>query len=480
MSLAATVALAWLASACAVAEIDRYMLRSATAPVRLEGAGGVLTRAQSQSILEGLKKRSPETSIFDRHVAVEEAIAGNALSVGNRVQLLEDGARTYASMLAAIKAARHSVHMETYIFEADEVGNRFAAALAERARAGVKVKVLYDSVGSAKTPKEFFNDLAAKGVEVEEFNPVTPAAVMKGALQHRDHRKLTVVDGRVAFLGGINISSVYVTGGSSLGGATARRGSMGSGAGSGTGSAGAKDDDPPFEKRPWRDTQVRVEGPVVADLQRAFLKQWARQKKEEYREDKQYFPPLGTQGPLIVRAIAASPGETNELNALYITLISAIENAETEIRITNAYFVPHKELLKSLQEAARRGVDVKLILPSRTDSWLVHNAGRSFYEDLLEAGVKIYERKTRLLHAKTATVDGVWSTVGSTNLDWRSLVYNDELNAVVLGPEFAAQVNAMFDKDLADPQEITRESWSRRPLQDRVKELTARAWGRLL
>src|SRR5438132_9693371 len=169
VSLAATVALAWLASACAVAEIDRYMLRSATAPVRLEGAGGVLTRAQSQSILEGLKKRSPETSIFDRHVAVEEAIAGNALSVGNRVQLLEDGARTYASMLAAIKAARHSVHMETYIFEADEVGNRFAAALAERARAGVKVKVLYDSVGSAKTPKEFFNDLAAKGVEVEEF-----------------------------------------------------------------------------------------------------------------------------------------------------------------------------------------------------------------------------------------------------------------------------------------------------------------------
>ena len=457
------------------------MLQSETATVRLEGASGPLTRAKSKEILDNLRKRSPETSIFDRHVAVEEAIAGNPLSVGNKVQLLEDGDKTYAAMLAAIKAARNSVHVETYIFEADDVGQRFAAALAERAKAGVKVRVMYDSVGSNKTPREFFKDLESKGIEVVEFNPVNPATVLKGALQHRDHRKLTVVDGRVAFLGGINISGVYIAEGSSLGGARMSRGSSGSMSGSGSiGSGSAKNSDPPFEQRPWRDTQVRIEGPVVADLQRSFLKQWARQKKEEYREEKAYFPALTSQGPLVVRAVEASPGETKELNQLYMTLISAIVNAETEIRITNAYFVPHKELVAALEDAAKRGVDVKLILPSRTDSWLVFNAGRSFYEDLLEAGVKIYERKTRLLHAKTATVDGVWSTVGSTNLDWRSLVYNDELNAVVLGPDFAAQVNAMFDKDLADSGQITREAWSARPIQDRVKELAARAWARLL
>jgi cardiolipin synthase A/B len=305
------------------------------------------------------------------------------------------------------------------------------------------------------------------------------------ALDHRDHRKLTIVDGRLAFLGGINISGVYGSlDGSSLGSSSdayrSGRGMGGSGnlGGSARGKAG---DDLPFEQRPWRDTQVRIEGPVVADLQRAFLKQWEKQKKETLPEDKQLFPDLKPQGPHVVRAIAGSPSDSDKgLNAFYLTLISAIESAETEVRITNAYFVPHQELLKALEDAAKRGVDVQLILPSRTDSWLVFHAGRSYYEELLEAGVKIYERKTRLLHAKTAVIDGVWSTVGSTNLDWRSLLHNDELNAVVLGTEFAAQMNAIFQKDLANSGEITLADWHARPIQERLKEACARAWSRFL
>jgi cardiolipin synthase A/B len=304
------------------------------------------------------------------------------------------------------------------------------------------------------------------------------------ALNHRDHRKLTIVDGRLAFLGGINISGVYGSrDGSSLGSSsdTYRSGHGLSGSGSlGGSSRGKAGSDPPFEQRPWRDTQVRIEGPVVADLQRAFLKQWERQKKEETPEDKQLFPDLNLQGPHMVRAIEGSPSSDKGLNAFYMTLISAIESAETEIQITNAYFVPHQELLKALKDAAQRGVAVKLILPSRTDSWLVFHAGRSYYEELLEAGVKIYERKTRLLHAKTAVIDGVWSTVGSTNLDWRSLLDNDELNAVILGTEFAAQMNAIFQMDLANSAEITLADWHDRPIQDRLKEISARAWSRLL
>lgn len=434
----------------------------------IRGAHGVLPPARTRQILEDLKKRSPETSILDRHVAVEEAAAGNPLTIGNRVTLLEDGAHTYPAMLEAIRHARHHVHMETYIFDADDVGREFAAALADRARHGVKVRLIYDAVGSMHTPKQFFADLAASGVEVAEFNPVNPATVLTAGIlvNNRDHRKLTVIDGRVAFLGGINISGVYGELGSSKPG-----GSVSSG-----GSSGG---DAPFEKRPWRDTQARIEGPVVADLQRAFLRQWARQKKEDLTADRAYFPTLAPQGNQLVRAIAASPTD-KAASPVYVALISAIDSAESDVEITNAYFVPHDELLRALKDAARRGVDVRLMLPSRTDSWLALNAAHSYYEDLLEAGVKIYERKMRLLHSKTATIDGVWSTVGSSNLDWRSLISNDELNVVVLGPEFAAQTKAIFATDLADSEQITVADWDARPLGDRLKEAAASFWARLL
>jgi cardiolipin synthase len=433
------------------------MLQTERAPVRLEGARGPLSAAESKAILQRIAARSPDSDILARHVAIEEALAGNPLSIGNKVTLIEDGPRTYASMLAAFKAAKNHIHIETYIFEDDEVGTQFAAALAERARAGLKVRVIYDSVGSIHTSKEFFARLREAGVEVVEFNPLG-TSVLTGAFDHRDHRKLTIVDGRIAYLGGINISSVYGTSSSA---------------------ARPKQADVPFEKRPWRDTQVKIEGPVVADLQRAFLDQWARQTKTEAIGDKRYFPPIAPQGSLLVRAMDTSPSKQG-LNAAYVTLISAIQNAEKDVRITNAYFVPHEELMGALTDAARRGVDVRMILPSRTDNWLVIAAGRSYYDALLESGVKIYERKERLLHSKTATIDGVWSTVGSTNLDWRSLASNDELNAVVLGPEFAAQMNALFDKDLANSTQITLEDWRSRGLGDRLRESAARAWARLL
>jgi cardiolipin synthase len=462
--------MALVMGACATPPLDRYLLQAEVSAndVRFTGARGILSREQSKALFEAIKQRSPNFDILERHIAVEQQLAGTPLSVGNKVTLLEDGGPTYTAMLAAIKGARHHVDMETYIFEADDVGKLFAAALAERAKAGVKVRLIYDAVGSIKAPSQFFKDLADQGVEVVAFNPIAPGTVLKGGLgtlNHRDHRKLTIVDGRVAFLGGINISGVY----SDVSSRGAIVGSSGSGSGDGV----------PFDKRPWRDTQSRIEGPVVAELQRAFLRQWAKQKKEDPIEDKAYFPALAAQGPHVVRAIEGSPSDDG-LNAMYVAFISAIENAEKEVLITNPYFVPHEELRRALVDAARRGVDVKLILPSRSDSWLAYHAGRSFYEGLLEGGVKIYERKDRMLHTKTATVDGVWSTIGSTNLDWRSLLYNDEVNAVVLGPDFAAQMNAAFGRDLAESEEITREKWHSRPVEERLKEATARAWARFL
>ena len=451
-------------SACAIPEIDRDMLHAARTPARFEGAQGPLTHAQGASIVAGLKARSPQTSILDRHLAVEEALAGNPLSVGNKVTLLEDGPATYASMLEAIRGARHHIHMETYIFEADEVGARFAEALKSRARAGVKVRLVYDSVGSMGTPKEFFQSIADSGAEVYEFNPVSAKGLLtRGVgLNRRNHRKLTLVDGRAAFVGGINISSVYTGSSPGAQGAGSRQ--------------GAKPEEP--KQPPWRDTHVRVEGPVVADFQKGFLKMWAKLEKKAPLADAALFPATARQGPHAVRVVEGWVDEG--VNPLYLTLISAIENAEADVEITMAYFVPHAELLAALKAAVARGVDVKLLLPGHTDHWLVFHGGRSYYDELLQAGVKIYERQTRLLHAKTATVDGVWCTVGSTNLDWRSLVDNDEVNAVILSPEFASQLKALFAKDLERSTAITPESWRKRPLGDRIREVSARAWARLL
>ena len=182
----------------------------------------------------------------------------------------------------------------------------------------------------------------------------------------------------------------------------------------------------------------------------------------------------------MVRAVASSPREDGAPDTLYLALISAIESAETEVCITNAYFVPHPQLMEALAAAARRGVDVKIVLPGKTDNAMVFHAGRAHYQPLLDAGVKIFERKERLLHAKSAVIDGVWSTVGSTNLDWRSLAYNDELNAVVLGPEFAGKMKAIFEKDIANSEAITAQSWAKRPFMDRVKETAAVNFSELL
>jgi cardiolipin synthase len=475
----AVLALGACAACATVTPIDRFMLSSERETVRLSDGKGAISHAQSRKVLEELKARAPQTNILDQHVAVEEALAGTKLSVGNVATPLEDGKAAYRSMLQAIRAARHHIHMEMYIFEDDEVGREFARALAERARAGVTVRLIYDPVGSLNTQKEFFEDMEKTGISVVAFNPPAPGLLKRGPVgaQARTHRKLLISDGRVAFLGGINISRVYGANSASRpGGGSSASGGGSSGGVSGSGAGGGGES---FEDRPWRDLQVRLEGPVVADLQKAFVAQWKQWKKEEIPEAGLY-PKLAATGTAIVRAIASSPSDEGSPDKLYLALISAIESAETEVCITNAYFVPHPQLMEALSAAARRGVDVKLMLPGKTDSAMVFHAGRAHYQPLLDAGVKIFERQERLLHAKSAVIDGVWSTVGSTNLDWRSLAYNDELNAIVLGPEFAAKMKAIFEKDVANSKAITPEKWARRPFMDRVKETAAVNFSELL
>jgi cardiolipin synthase len=425
-------------------------------PVQLEGRRGALTPAQSKAVLARLAQQQGggrADAILDRHLAIEEAIVGSPLTTGNDVRLLQDGPATYAAMFAAIAAARDHINMETYIIEDDEVGQRFAQALIDKQRQGVQVNLIHDSVGTLATPKAFFERLSESGVRVLEFNPLNPLVARKDwEVNQRDHRKLLIVDGRVAFLGGINISNVY-SGGSSK----PRK-------------ARAAGDD---TEKAWRDTDLQVRGPVVAEFQKLFISAWESQKAEPLAA-RNYFPAPEAAGRQVVRAIGSSPEEP--YSQIYATLMSAIGSAETSIYVTNAYFAPDPQLLEALEAAVLRGVAVKMILPSRTDSWLVFHAGRAHYTRLLRSGIKLYERRGAILHSKTALIDGVWATIGSTNLDWRSFLHNHELNAVVLGAEFGAEVQAMFDKDLAASDEITLERWRQRSLALRLKEAFAQVW----
>jgi len=441
-----------LSGCAALPQMNVDALPATAKPVAIVGVRGPLSASQSKAILKDLSKRSEETGIFERHLAVEEAVAGSPLTVSNRTTLLQDGEHTYAAMFKAITAAKDHINLQTYIIEDDDVGKKFADALIAKQQQGVQVALIYDSVGSLQTPKEYFQRLRDVGIKVVEFNPINPLDTKKSWLvNQRDHRKLLIVDGHSAFLGGVNISNVYSSG------SFVKR------------SSSDKKD-----RAPWRDTHLLVEGPVVNEFQKLFLDTWKKQKGEPLPA-RNYFPPPLQKGKEVVRAIGSSSDDDGG-GQMYNTFISAINSAETSVYLTIAYFAPDKHIMTALKEAVARSVDVKIILPAKTDSGLIFHAGRSYYDELLNAGIEIYERGDALLHAKTAVIDGVWSTVGSTNLDWRSFLHNDELNAVVLSTAFGAQMNTMFEKDLVASQRITLESWRGRPLGFRVKEQGARLW----
>ena len=443
-------------NACAtLPDTEALIGRHTGQAAQFDDARGPISEQKSAAILARLKQNSGAIDILDKQIALEQSIVGSPLVVGNKVTLLQDGPATYAAMFAAIKQAQDHVNLESYIFEDDEVGEQFSQLLLATQARGVQVNLIYDSVGGFSTPKSFFERLTQGGVAVLEFNPINPFSLKKAWMpNNRDHRKLLVVDGKVAFLGGINISSVYSSG-SILSGPNKNR----------------------PEKLAWRDTHVQIDGPVVAEFQKLFLQTWQKQQGLELAQ-KNYFPVLKSQGKDLVRAIGSTPDDPFSL--IYLTLISAIGNAEKNVYLTTAYFVPDPQLLKSLVEAATRGVDVKLILPSQSDSAVVFHAGRAHYTELLQGGVKLYEHAGALLHAKTAVIDGVWSTVGSTNLDWRSFLDNDEINAVVLGREFAQKMQVMFNADLASSRAIDLPSWNQRPVEFRLKEWMAQLWRRLL
>ncbi|MCX5793870.1 MAG: phospholipase D-like domain-containing protein [Elusimicrobia bacterium] len=351
---------------------------------------------------------------------------------GNRITFLGDGVEAFRSMWETIDSARKSVHLETYIFDSDSTGREFGRRLMEKARQGVSVRLIFDAAGSHYIDPGFLDQLRGAGVRVLEYHPLAPWRA-RWAWSRRDHRKILVVDGRTAFTGGMNISQDQV----------------------------------PREKggRGWNDAHVRIEGPAVRELDRLFRAVWVK-------ETKQWFPLEDAEQSRPGDSLAWVAANQEFLNRYRIrrAYLDALRAARREVAIANAYFLPGHGILRALAGAARRGVSVRLLVPGRSDHPAVWHAGRRTFDFLLRNGVRLFQWERSILHAKMAVVDGVWCTVGSYNMDHRSLRHNLEVNLLVLDTVLAAQMKKKFAGDLGSARELKLEEWRRRPRLDKLRE----------
>jgi len=451
----APFALIGLLAACATEpKVDAAIDNAAGTKQAAVGAHGPLSEKQIRAVVARFEKQEHGTNLLERHLAVEQAVADSPLVVGNRTQLLRDGTETFRAMFKAIHTAKRSINLEYYIFEdVESDGEHLGDLLIAKRQAGVTITILYDSYGSMDTPNPFLDRLRAAGIPVLEFNPLNPLdARDKYSVNERDHRKILTVDGAIAIVGGVNLYTAYQ--------AHPHSGLVKS--------SGETDEH-------IRDTDLVIEGPAVVPLQQLFIDHWRAQKGPAIDAAD---PPPAAKGNEVIRIIGSDHNE--EVPRFYATLLSAIRDAEKTIWMSTAYFVPTHEEVEDLAHAARRGVDVRLLLPSISDSDKAMAAGQSNYEDLLEAGVKIFETQNETLHAKTAVIDGVWSVIGSSNFDHRSVLYNDEVDAVVLGAETAKQLEAQFQDDQRQAKAIDPKTWEARPAGQKIHEFYARFWQSLL
>lgn len=425
--------------------------RQAAERVTLAGRNGPVPDAVQARDLARVRAEG-NAALFERHLGVLAAAGEAQLLRGNTARLLVDGPATFAAMKTAIAAARQRVLVEFYIVEDEGVAAEVGELLLRKAAEGVSVALMYDSVGSLGTDSAFFERLRGGGIAVCAFNPINPLQRPGhwGVLQ-RNHRKLLAVDSEVAFTGGINLSNVYA------------EGSFGSG----------RRKAPPADadRQGWRDTQIELHGPVVTALAAVFRQSWQRQGCEGALAPDPA-PRVASPGQRVVKLVAGDPGQG--VNPSYTALLHAIEASQRSVQLTMAYFAPGDELIRTLCDAARRGVAVSLVLPGRSDVSMVLHAARSRYAQLLDAGVQIHEMTQSVMHAKTAVVDGVYASVGSSNLDWRSIVGNHELDVIVLGDDFGQQMQELFTRDVAVSQRIDAAQWAQRGVGQRLLQGFAR------
>lgn len=372
--------------------------------------------------------RVPDLARFEEALPSIASLTGSPIVPGNRVEVLQNGDGFFPVLFDDIARARQTIHLETYVWWEGEVCRRLADALAAKAGQGVEVRLTLDAAGSSKGDDELFERMEKAGVKISFYHPFEIQDL--GLLNNRTHRKLAVLDGRVAHVFGHGIAQEWTGDGQ--------------------------------DAEHWRDTGVRIEGPVVNSIQAVFAENWVEQTAEVLVGEK-YFPRLPAEGTVRAHVTASSPqGGVSRLELLYKL---AIATAQKELLIQNPYFIPDGELVGLLENAVRRGVKVRVMIPGQvTDSSIVRHAGHRRFEELLEHGVEIYEYQRTLNHQKVMIIDGIWSHVGSTNLDDRSLDINDEASVGLIDPAVAVRLEAAFKDDLRHSRRLDAATWEKRPL----------------
>jgi cardiolipin synthase A/B len=367
---------------------------------------------------------------------VMASLLGPQLLEGNRVTTLVNGDQIFPAMLEAIRGAQRTITLETYIYWSGDVERQFTAALSERARAGVKVHLILDWLGSFKAEDDVIDSLKAAGVDVQLYN--APRWYTLARFNNRTHRKLLIVDGRVGFTGGVGIADEWA--------------------------GNAQDPDH------WRDTQFKVEGPAVAQMQSAFVENWI-DITGDVLHGEAYFPPLEPAGKALAQVFVSSPGGGAEVMQLMYML--SIAAAKKSIRLSASYFIPDDVGIKTFVDALKRGVKVQIILPGPyQDVKIVGAASKDEWGELLRHGAEIYEYQPTMFHTKVVVVDDLWTSVGSTNFNSRSFSVDDEANLNVYDAEFAAINTRIFEDDLKKSRRYTLEEWQARPLHRKIIEKT--------
>jgi len=364
------------------------------------------------------------------------SLLGPGVLSGNKVVGLINGDEIFPPMLSAIRGAKESINFETYIYWSGNIGKEFADALSERSRAGVKVHVLIDWLGSAKMDDALLDEMESAGVDIRKYHPLHWYNL--GRINNRTHRKLLIVDGKIGFTGGVGIADNWL--------------------------GHAQDPDH------WRDSHFSLQGPAVAQMQAAFMDNWMK-TEGEVLHGSEYFPQLKTEGEHHAQVFRSSPGEGAE--SVRLMYLLSIASAQKTIYIANAYFVPDDLSIETMVRALKRGVKIRILMPGKkTDAAPVRWASRSRWGDLLKAGALIYEYQPTMYHCKVMIVDGVWTSVGSTNFDSRSFRLNDEANLNIYDHDVAQRQVDVFEDDLKKSRQITYEEWAKRPWTEKLLEHT--------
>lgn len=418
---------------------------------KLKATRQLLHQIRQKFVIATEQMIARDAPLLGGHTQLAELIlneTGEPLS-RNRVTLLLNGEAKFPAVLEDMEKARHFIHIEYYIYEEDEIGNRIKDTLIRKAKEGVKVRFIYDDFGSRYLSREFLSELKAGGVEAFPFYRVL-WPFLASRMNYRNHRKIIVIDGHTGYVGGINVSDRYIN--------------------------------PPGNKRHyWRDTHIRIEGPAVWSLQYTFLSDWNYCSRQRLNPDERLFPSAtkspGENGELVQIVVS---GPDFERSGTMLSFFTAIAGANERIYLTSPYFIPNASILDSLRKAALTGKDVRLLVPGRSDSGFTNAASSSYYKELLDCGVKIYLYQKGFIHAKTLVVDDYLSFVGTANMDYRSFDLNFEINAVVYGREFCDQLAQSFMEDIGHSKPITPRMWQQRSRKEELGSKIARLFSPLL